>query len=121
MFSVLQLLNILCIIFLDQTSTISKSHGAELALNKEARKWTTKLAKEQKVICKKTRELKKLQMSANADTNVRILEPVKSLILLRSSKWHKKMIHLFKNVLESHKKIYMKTLYPLLNKFCVPV
>lgn len=51
----------------DKISTISKANGAELSLNKEARKWTTKLAKEQKLIRKKTRELKKLQAAANTE------------------------------------------------------
>jgi len=54
----------------DKVNSISKAFGSELQLNKEARKWTTRLTKERKLIRKKLKELTRLKANpASQETN----------------------------------------------------
>lgn len=53
----------------DSVTNISEEFGAGLPLNKEARKWTLRLAREQKNRRKKVNELERLQASTSTDSN----------------------------------------------------
>ena len=54
----------------DEVLKISNEYGAGLTLNKEARKWTLRLAREQKAIRKKTKRLKGLKAMTLVDMNI---------------------------------------------------
>ena len=53
--------------FFLQCNKISKDHGADLMVDKEARKWATKIAKEAKTIRDHNKTLKALEETAAGD------------------------------------------------------
>lgn len=57
----------------DEISKITDEFGAGLTLNKEARKWTLRLAREQKAISTKTKKLKGLKAMSLVDMNLNAL------------------------------------------------
>ena len=54
----------------DSLSMLSKDHGAEIFLEKDARKWTTRLVKHQDTIAATQRQIKGLKSVTSAYTKV---------------------------------------------------
>ena len=54
----------------DSVSGLSRDHGAEIFLDKDARKWATKLTKDQQVIASVQKQVKGLQSVTTAYTKV---------------------------------------------------
>lgn len=54
----------------DTVSGLSRDHGAEIFLDKDARKWATKLTKDQQIIATLQKQVKGLQSVTSAYTKV---------------------------------------------------
>jgi len=54
----------------DESSVITEEHGAGLTLNREARKWTLRLAREQKQIRSKSKKLQELKSMSQTDAGI---------------------------------------------------
>ena len=58
----------------DTVSGLSRDHGAEIFLDKDARKWATKLTKDQQAMASLQKQIKGLQSVTSAYTKVCCLE-----------------------------------------------